>query len=585
VTRSWTWPAVLVTLIAIAGTPQLARPGYSVDEEFTVFAVRGIADGGLPLLPSGLLYDRGLAYSYAAWTAGVVSGGGLPAYRAISLLSAVGAVIVMFQLIRRLAGARAAILSAVVVAASLPFWATATTARFYAPFAAAYLATLLVLSNFASPARTFTIGAPRLLLLGLAACLCRLTHELAFTLAAFPFAVAVLGPRRDRTAWFQATAAVVAGLGAAQVGIFLLHYLAPSSGETMVRRFFLWQLLNLFEAPGTKQFGVALLAMLIGWLIAPSRAVVITVLALCAAAMVAAFSIAQATNSAPLTPALVSAVIGEGTRYPLDMFRHIAAANPVAMVLALAGIVARLAGAGGPWPAAHRACHLAWIGWVLWFGVIESGITMNYLLLPVMLMLAAIAVDADAIVRHRVDAATTSGRAIAVAVLAAFATGIAADQWRGDGLPGARLDAARPTITMEGLDEIRNTLQPSDRVACTDELACLLLVGRVDAWLALDDFVRERFVVRRGDEHAVGVYAGAPAFFAPRDLFAPDAAGRLPDRVIVVDVFKEYPIGSSRSWLPRAIERDGLEVTPLLETAQGRVLQISPQEGYAGLQP
>ncbi len=61
------------------------------------------------------------------------------------------------------------------------------------------------------------------------------------------------------------------------------------------------------------------------------------------------------------------------------------------------------------------------------------------------------------------------------------------------------LEAARPTIRVEGIDEIRAGLQPADRVACTDELGCLMLVGRIDRWLALDDFVRERFLVQRGD--------------------------------------------------------------------------------------
>jgi hypothetical protein len=53
--------------------------------------------------------------------------------------------------------------------------------------------------------------------------------------------------------------------------------------------------------------------------------------------------------------------------------------------------------------------------------------------------------------------------------------------------------------------------------------------------------------------------------------------------VLIVDVFKEYPIGNSRSWLPRAIEEDGLPVVPLLETPQLRVLEISPPERAAYL--
>ncbi len=69
-----------------------------------------------------------------------------------------------------------------------------------------------------------------------------------------------------------------------------------------------------------------------------------------------------------------------------------------------------------------------------------------------------------------------------------------------------------------------------------------------------------------------GVYTGVPAVFRPGDLFAPNPDGTLPDRVVIVDIFKEYPIGNSRSWLPKAIEEDGLQVTPLLETPQMRVL-------------
>ena len=105
-----------------------------------------------------------------------------------------------------------------------------------------------------------------------------------------------------------------------------------------------------------------------------------------------------------------------------------------------------------------------------------------------------------------------------------------------------------------------------------------MLVGRIDRWLALDDYVRERFLVRKGDGPVSGVYTGVPAAFRPSDLFAPNADGTLPDRVLIVDIFKEYPIGNSRSWLPKAIEEDGLQVTPLLETPQMRVLQVSPRE-------
>jgi hypothetical protein len=158
---------------------------------------------------------------------------------------------------------------------------------------------------------------------------------------------------------------------------------------------------------------------------------------------------------------------------------------------------------------------------------------------------------------------------------------VARDQWREPGAIGGSLDAARPTINVEGIAEIRDSLQPSDRVVCTDELGCLMTIGRIDRWLALDDYVRERFLVRRGDGPATGVYTGVPAAFRPADLFAANADGTSPDRILVVDIFKEYPIGNSRSWLPKAIEEDGLKVIPLLETPQIRILEVSPPTTFA----
>ena len=188
----WRQPLLgVASFILIVGAFQLTRAGYSVDEQFTVFAVRGIQVEGLPLLPSKLLYDRGLAYSYASWVAGAVSNSELPAYRALSLLSALASVLLMLTIVRRLATHRAARLAAALVAISLPFWATATTGRFYAPFLAAYLFGLFVL------AKVHTEDATRTLLLGLvaAATVGRWLHELEFTIVGIPLLCAAFGPR------------------------------------------------------------------------------------------------------------------------------------------------------------------------------------------------------------------------------------------------------------------------------------------------------------------------------------------------------------------------------------------------------
>ena len=540
------WAALLAVAVVAIGSLQLTRPWYSVDEEFTVFAVRGIAAHGLPILPSGLLYDRGIAYSYAAWLVGAVAGSELPAFRAVSVFSAALCVLLTFFLVRRIANDGTAVLASIFIALSLPFWATATSARFYAPFLGTYLLTLYFLTH-----RHWWIG------LIAAAALARLTHELAFTLAAIPV-ICWLLDRDDRRRWTYAALSTVAGLMIGQAILFALHAAVPSSGETMVRRFFLWQVMNLFEVPAEGQFGIPLVVILIVVLASPRRAWWWIVGGLSAAAMIFAFALARMSNTERLSLELFGLAIGYGSRYPLDMFWHIARTTPLTLLLALATFTLRT----------QRAMHALWIGWVLWFGVIESGITTNYLLLPITFMLMAIAVDITA----RLPRA-------AIAVVALI---VAFDHW--GVAPIARLEAARPTIHVKGIDEIRAGLQPNDRIACTDELGCLMLVGRIDYWLALDEYVRERFLVQMA-YGSTGVYTGVPAAFRPGDLFGPNANGTLPDRVLIVDIFKDYPIGNSRSWLPRAIEQDGLQVTPLLETPQMQVLQVSPREQVAHLQP
>lgn len=564
---------LIAAAVIIAGSLQLTRPGYSVDEEFTVFAVRGIHANGVPLLPSGLLYDRGIAYSYAttliagAWGAqgaqdaqGALLGG-----RAISLACAGLVVWLTFVLVAQWSSSTPALLASLLVSSSVPFWSTATSARFYAPFLAVFLGVLIALGSL----RTLcTLRA--LCTIAVLSALARWSHELAFLCAAVP-AFFFIVSRGDRRRWLLGTIAVLAGLVIGQAMIFALHAFQPSAGETMVRRFFLWQVLNLFERPGDRQFLIPIVVMAIAWIVAPARARIVSVIALSISAMILAYSIAIASNSAPLSAALVNAVLVEGSRYPLDMFWHIARTTPLTLILAIAAFVVRVAGLGGEWPRSERVLHLLWIGWVLWFGVIDSGLTTNYLLLPMSFMLMAIGVDL-----HRLYSRSPAVPAM-IGVVAMMVL-VGQDQWRGAGSMMARLDAARPTIHVPEIAEIRDGLQPTDRVVCTDELGCLMLVGRIDRWLALDDYVRERFLVRRGDAPVTGVYTGVRAAFRPADLFAPNADGTTPGRIVIVDVFKEHPIGNSRSWLPRAIEEDGVRVVPLLETPQLRVIEISLPE-------
>ncbi len=553
--------AALVSSVVLGvGWHDFTRSGYTPDEEFTEFAVRGIAATGLPLLPSGLLYDRGLAYSYAASLTRTLFGDGLAPARVLSFVCALLALIALWCAGPRVARHAAAWIAVFLVAASMPFWTVATTARFYAPFLASYLATLAVLASMgpSSTRRALPVGTA-LMLFALAA-VCRWTHELAFTLAAIPVMCLVSAARSERARWIVSTSAIVAGLIVAQAGIFALHFLAPQSGETMIRRFFLWQVLNLFEQPPlAAPLGVVLIVSLVALVVRPTL-----------------FTrrpmpgIARAWLMLVIVAALWAAAEGfrDALTYPLDLFAHIARTMPALTMATLGLLVARACGLGGAWTPSERAAHLVWLGWVVFFGVIDSGITINYLLAPVTLMLAAVAIDLSAVVRHQ-----RRDRMILAAVTATLiASAIVATMW---GLnPQAQLAGARPTIDVPNPQQLREVVATAPIVACTDELACLLLVNRVDRWLALDDFLRERFVVSKRDGD-VGVYAGTPVAYRLADLFTPTTIGPAPTRVLVIDVFKDLPVGNSSTFLLRESIVDRIPIVTRLETPQLRVVELA----------
>lgn len=240
----------------------------------------------------------------------------------------------------------------------------------------------------------------------------------------------------------------------------------------------------------------------------------------------------------------------------------------------------RALGAGRTWPPIQRAAHLLWLGWVVFFGVIESGITTHYLLLPLTLMVTAVCVDVLAIVRRAVripgspDGLAPRSRARwFVPLAAALATGVIVPaQW--GSRPRAMLAALRPTVV--GPSWLREQAAEAPLVACTDELACLLLAGRVDRWLALDEFLRERFVVSRGGVD-VGVYAGSPAVYRLSALF--DGQASRPARVLVIDVFKDLPVGSSSAFLARALVSERVSERTLLETTSLKVTELREERG------
>lgn len=586
--------------------PDLLRPGYSPDEEYTLFAVRGIADSGLPLLPSGLLYDRGLGYSYAAWLAALVTGDPLTGGRAVSVVCACLALGVIARELRRLTSPAGAVAGVAVVATSLPFWVSATTARFYAPFLLGYLACLTLMARDID-------RWPRLALLALVAGLTRWTHELAFTLAAVPVVALFVAPPDRRTSWLRVLGATILGLVASQIAMFAVHATAPpTNGDVMVKRFFLWQVLNLFERPpfdlaetlplAAAAGGATALALaIVRWRQDAASSLMLVVGGLAAALGQLGVGPFAALLLQPVVPgawrrplvgtslavlaggslfwmiALIAAGLGpgealarlgaSGVTYPLDMFSYLVRESPVLIMVALVGLLARGAGQGGPWTPDERALHALWLGWVAWFGVIESGITSRYLLLPVTFLLCATVVDGAAIARSMLP----DRRRLAMGGAATLALLVVAESWTGPGWQERRWRLARPTLVAASA---ASELQSDDLVVSHDELGAVIVAGRLDAWLVLDPFFEERFIVRR-DGQPFGTYTGAPA--APELTPLLERAEREHRRLIVIDVLRDVPgFGPTDGLLPRQLAREQLRGDVIAETPGLRIVHVPP---------
>lgn len=611
-----TWNAVLgLGLLAAAwwAAADLFRAGYSPDEEFTLFAVRGIREHGLPLLPSGLLYDRGLLYSFASWAASLTGLDVLPASRLVSAGAGLAVLALVAIELRRVTTPAFAALATALVAVSIPFWVSATTARFYTPFLLAYLVALALCARH-------TLTGRGLAALALAAACARWTHELAFTLAGVPVLAGLVAGRDRRIAWVWRTLAVVAGLVAAQAAIFAVHALAPpTNGDVMVKRFFLWQVLNLFERPPLDLPRAWPIAAAAGGAVAVALGVVRARVDTWSGALVIVGGVAAALGQLAVAPVLALATLplvrretrrpvvgaglgvaiagaafwlltqvaaGAGVKdawaalavggidYPLDMLDYLVATSPWLVAATLAGLLAR----GDERTPVERALHLLWIGWLLWFGVIESGITARYLLLPVTFMLAALAVDAGALWRRSRGGART---VIATATVA-LSVAIAAEQWRGPLGGESQAGEMRPTLDPTA---IARDIQSDDLVVAHDELAGLMAAGRLDAWLVLDPFFRERFVVLRGGQ-PTGTYTGVPASDALEPLLA--RAEREHRRLVVVDVLKDAPgFGPTTVLVPRQLAREDLRADVLAESGGFRLLHVvrPPTHGMAWLAP
>src|SRR5262245_10850381 len=110
----------LLVLVLVSAIDRTSTPGYWLDEELTDAVASALPHTGIPRLPSGVVYTRGLPYIYAASLAGTIFGHTLPAYRAVSLVFALAAVAALFLAGRTAGSAWIGLAAAGVLCASAP---------------------------------------------------------------------------------------------------------------------------------------------------------------------------------------------------------------------------------------------------------------------------------------------------------------------------------------------------------------------------------------------------------------------------------------------------------------------------------
>ncbi len=211
-------------LLALAlGGHRLAGAALWHDELVHLYVAKGILETGWPHLPSGHPYGSATAYNYLLAGTIALLGDGEAAVRAPSVLLSALNVVLVFLLVRRLAGPGTAVVTALLLAVSPWAVAWAREARFYALQQTLYLLLLwIVWSLFEEPsARSMLKKALAAAVVYVAGVLTAL-HSILFIAPLGLFAVgAGLFDRTRRLRWFLFVVALAVTV-AATMGCYYL---------------------------------------------------------------------------------------------------------------------------------------------------------------------------------------------------------------------------------------------------------------------------------------------------------------------------------------------------------------------------
>ena len=540
----------------------MLRPGYSPDEEITYFAVQGIDERGIPILPSGAFYERGLPYSYLAWVAGTLFGHSVPIYRLPSFLFGLLGILAAFFFTRRAAGVAAALLAASLLCIAPTFVVYAQWARQYTMFVVFSLLTI----GLADAARV----SPKWLGPFLASlCLTRGLHELAVTLGILPlfYCFSATSPSARKQA-LKLLAGTVAVLAASQLAVYGAHVwlsdpemrLAQHHANIhrtatfslpfhpIVREMpFGWLALAALFAVGIAwltsrpsphegisrsfialasaelQYGLVVFATLFAVMSRPSRAWSVVRFALAATACSLGVWALYAARiyQAPLSFDFAKTLAQVATTPPWDAAFFFARLWPLATLgvclVPLAVIVRRPSEPNEHDEDDEHDALLRGTWCVMLFGFFLLGILQMGLRPRHFIFLLAIAftvVPAAALWPSRIR----EKRLALTGVVATLVLGsLVLEQHRA--IQRTTLVESRPragfgpryTFRSFPTSVWRSTVGPiadDTTIVCTDELACLYAFGRVDYWLLTAEHDRMHFAVRV-EGTARGVYAGA----------------------------------------------------------------------------
>ena len=603
--RAWLSTDSVGTAAAVAaavaiGAALVGRPGYGPDEEITWFAVEGIKAHGIPILPSGLAYFRGPGYSYLAWLTEIASGAGFEAYRWLGVICLAAAVIATAWLARSLfdRGVVAAWLVALAPVAA----AGGAYARFYMPFAAVCTLTLLVAAHMRE--------RPRLRAWFVMGCVAaRSLHEFGMLLALVPAAgwlcAGSAGERRsfawlslvttaalvaehtlllwlpciawncESATWglsssglptFTTTALPVAAFAAPREIVFAIAVSGVAAGVSY-RTIRADRVFTVAAAGAAALFANGVVAALVVlWLIAmPSHGgkIVRSGLLAATAGSVAWIAVILVRGNALVDARFVWQLLQGSFAFPWSGIRYLVTEQPVAASAIALGVWRGAFAASTRFTIPARTLAVLLYLELLSFGV--TGMEVRPRFLALVMPLIAVFAGAGIHWLAGTAAAPFSRRSVHAARLVVVSIVILAVGYlsgeqasaivphRDPGPGAAWWTKWSPPVALSTLAIDHDIVAPDDLIVTNDELAALLILGRVDYWWPPDPTSAERyaFTDRRGGQ-ARGLYGGAPVL---PDLPALELLIQYRDtRGVVVALFNTGKFGFDPSTLQSLID-------------------------------